>query len=76
MDVEVYLLPVQQQLEQITIEATLRIRTTPLYRELAGEENDNSINTPLNQLLKVLEDKYNIQLNRLEKRQQYIVPLW
>jgi ribonuclease HI len=73
LDVEAHLLPPQQQLEQTALEATMRIRTTPLYNEMTSENNNKS---PLNRLSDILESKYNIDLNRLEKRQQHIVPPW
>jgi hypothetical protein len=40
-----------------------------------GSEND-TIQRPLNQILKILELKHNIQLDRLEKRQLHIIPPW
>ena len=75
VEVEAHLLPPLQQLEQTALEATLRIRTTPLYREMAPSEN-NRAQSPLNQFSSMLEHKYNIQLDRVEKRQQHIVPPW
>ena len=53
----------------------MRIRTTPLYEEMAPSES-NSAQSPLDQFSSILENKYNIQLDRLEKRQQHIVPPW
>ncbi|KFY90895.1 hypothetical protein V500_04894 [Pseudogymnoascus sp. VKM F-4518 (FW-2643)] len=54
----------------------MRIRTTPLYEEMAPSENNNSAQSPLDQFSSILESKYNIQLDQLEKRQQHIVPPW
>jgi ribonuclease HI len=75
LDVEAHLLPPQQQLEQATLEAAMRIQTTPLYSEMASE-TDSSTKSPLNQLSDILESKYNINLDRLEKRQPHVVPPW
>ena len=72
VDVEAHLLPPLQQLEQTALEATIRIRTTPLYVEMAG----NTTQSPLNQFSNILERKYNLQLDHLEKRQQHVVPPW
>jgi hypothetical protein len=38
--------------------------------------NDNTAQGPLDQLSSVLQGKYSVQLDRLEKRQQHIVPPW
>lgn len=76
VEVEAHLLPPLQQLEQTALEATMRIRTTPLYEAMAPSENNNSAQSPLNQFSSILQSKYNIQLDRLEKRQQHIVPSW
>jgi hypothetical protein len=76
VEVEAHLLPPMQQLEQTALEATMRIRTTPLYEEMTPSENNNSAQSALNQFSGILESKYNIQLDRLEKRQQHIVPPW
>jgi hypothetical protein len=75
VDVEAHLLLVQQQLEQTALEATMRIRTTPLYKDIASPAYQGSSNqSPLNQLSNILKRKYNVQLDRFEKRQQYVVP--
>jgi ribonuclease HI len=85
VDVEAHLLPAQQQLEQTALEATMRIRTTPLFEDMAmSEVNNTTPRTPkrcngqssLDQLSSVLEHKYKVKLDRLEKRQQHVVPPW
>jgi ribonuclease HI len=86
VDVEAHLLPAQQQLEQTALEATMRIRTTPIYEDMASLEGNNgtprttsqrsSTQSPLDQFSSILERKYNVQLNRFEKRQQHVVPAW
>jgi hypothetical protein len=52
----------------------MRIKTTPLYIEISSENGITM--SPLKQFLKIMELKHNIQLNRLEKHQPHIVPLW
>lgn len=54
----------------------MRIRTTPLYNEMALSEDNNWVQSPLNQFSSILKSKYNIQLDRLEKREQHVVPPW
>jgi hypothetical protein len=76
VEVEAHLLPPLQQLEQTALEATMRIRTSPLYAEMAPSENNNTAQSPLNQFSSILESKYNIKLDQLEKRQPHIVPPW
>jgi ribonuclease HI len=75
VDVEANLLPVTQQLEQTALEATMRIRTTPLHAEMALI-GDNGGNSTLDRLSNLLEKKYHIRLDHLEKRQQHVVPPW
>ena len=74
VDVDAHLLPVQQQLEQTTLEAAMRIRTSPLYEDMAISDDDSL--SPLDQLLKILERKYDLRLHQLEKRQPHAVPPW
>jgi ribonuclease HI len=75
VDVEAQLLPPTQQLEQTALEAAMRIRTSPLYTEMDQPQNPN-IHSPLNQLSEILDRKYKIRLDQLEKRQPHIVPPW
>lgn len=79
-------LPVEQQLEQTTLQATLRIRTSSLYDDMAVTRNDNSEQrqtrredhglSPLDRFTSTLEHKHKIKFNRLEKREPHIVPPW
>ncbi|PQK16768.1 hypothetical protein BB8028_0006g10870 [Beauveria bassiana] len=83
VDVEAHLLPVLQQLEQTAVETTMRIRTTPLYNNMAvieriRERRHQSHDTAslLDRFSAMLEDKFGVQLNQLEKRQPHVVPPW
>ncbi|KAJ5938355.1 hypothetical protein N7466_001489 [Penicillium verhagenii] len=77
VDVEAHLLPVQQQLEQTALEAMMRIRTTPLYIDIASTEiSRSSEQSPLGRFSSILERKYKVQLDRLEKRIPHVVPPW
>jgi ribonuclease HI len=77
MDIESHLLPVQQQLEQTALEATMRIRSTLLYVDMASTAVDRSSHqSPLDRFSSILERKYKVQLDRLEKRIPHVVPPW
>ena len=82
IDVEAHLLPILQQLEQTALEATLRIRTSPLCDYMAVSRVGSGANgkidalSPLGRFSSILERKYSLHLNRLEKRQPHVVPPW
>jgi ribonuclease HI len=77
VEVEAQLLPPQQQLEQTALEATMRIRTSPLGQAIVHPRGGNTkTQSPLDQFSSILENKYSVQLDRLERRQQHVVPPW
>ena len=73
VEVEAHLLPVQQQLEQTAVQAAMRIRITPLFDEMSGLQNLPKLLSPLNQLSDMLRKKHKVNLDKLEKRRQYII---
>lgn len=76
VDVEANLLPIQQYLEQTALEATLRIRTTPLYTEMARMKEGSKPVSSLDRLSSILETKHGVRLEQLEKRRPHGVPPW
>ena len=76
VEVEAHLLPIQQQLEQTAVQAAMRIRTTPLFNEISGPQNMPKILSPLDQLSEMLRKKHKVDLDKLERRRQHVVPPW
>lgn len=83
VDIEAHLLPVIQQLQQTAIETTMRIRTTPLFEEMAIIENSQAqqyprkdVISPINRFSTILKDKFDMDLSHLKKRQPHIVSPW
>ena len=58
VDVEADLLPTRQQLEQTALETTMRIRTTPLYTEMARTRDKSRAPSPLSKLSFALQLQY------------------
>jgi hypothetical protein len=52
------------------------IRTTPLFDEMAGPQNIPKLSSPLDQLSDILRKKHKVDLDKLKKRQQHVVPPW
>lgn len=74
VDVEAHLLPATQQLEQTALEATMKIRTTPRHAKMTLCRSNNKTQSLLDLFSSTLERKYDIRLDRPEKRQPHIVP--
>ncbi|KAM3465489.1 hypothetical protein MY5147_009268 [Beauveria neobassiana] len=61
----------------------MRIRTTPLFSDMAvnegsqgGGRRHQDTMSPLDRFSTMLEDKFGVQLNQLEKRRPHVVPPW
>lgn len=59
----------------------MRIRTSPLYNDMATPNGNNRARlrdavSPLARFSNILEQKYKVQLDQLEKRVPHVVPPW
>lgn len=75
VDVEVHLLPVPQQLDTKHARSDHANRNNA-YAAMALCQDDNRIPSPLDRFSSILERKYSIQLDQLEKGQPRVVPAW
>ncbi|KAK1973400.1 hypothetical protein LZ30DRAFT_789449, partial [Colletotrichum cereale] len=84
VDIGAHLLPVRQQLDQTALKETLRIRTSPLYDDMATLEGNNGplmranrerkTQSSLYQFLGMLERKHDMQLDKLELSLPNVTP--
>jgi hypothetical protein len=73
VDIEAHLRPPAQQLEQTALESTCASGQAPLYEDMASSRGNSKDPSPLDQFSTILENKYYIQLERMEKRQPHVV---
>ena len=78
LDIETFILPISQRLEQIACEAAVRISCTTASDYITANRSTKTRRdkTPLEVLCLHVERKAGIHPNKLEKIQPYIVPPW
>lgn len=76
VEVEAHIILAAQQLEQIVMETVMRIRSSPLYCDMAITRSGVTSRSPLERALGILEKKYKIQHDQLETRCPQVVPPW
>lgn len=76
VDVKANLLPARQYLEHTALEAAVRIRTNPLYTEMARTREGSKTVGSLGRLSSILKSKHDVRLEQLKKRQPHGVPPW
>ena len=75
VEVEAYLLPMDQQMEKISLQSTLRILSTPSYDSIVSTRE----NTQASQLYyhnRTLQKNYKVNPANLERRHPHIIAPW
>jgi len=75
VEVEAYLLPIDQQLEKSTLHSTLRIMSTPLHDLMESTRGDTK-GSPLQYHAAILQKHYQINAAHLERRHPHIITPW
>jgi hypothetical protein len=75
VEIESYLLPLDQQMEKTSFHSALRIISSPLYKS-AGLGHKDSKDSPLSHHTAELRRRYQINYIKLERRYPHIITPW